>query len=91
MYSSEQLASLSGNKFHKKKNLFNQFLKLYPDHSYFPMTVDCVESVLKMQQEWCNWHACPGSEALQGGKQIRVPRAQPLGYAAGPLRRHHLV
>lgn len=64
LYASEQLATLSGNKFHKKKNLFNQFLRLYPDFSYFPMTVECVEAVLKMQEEWCNWHACPGSSAL---------------------------
>lgn len=65
LYSSEELANLSGNKFHKKKNLFNQFVKLYPEHTYLRMTVDCVEAVLKMQQEWCNWHACPGSEALE--------------------------
>lgn len=64
IYSSSELAALSGNRFHKKKNLFNQFLKLHPEHTYFPMTVECVESVLKMQEEWCDWHACPGSAAL---------------------------
>lgn len=29
LYSREELATMSGNKFHKKKNLVNQFRKLY--------------------------------------------------------------
>lgn len=65
LYSSEELANLSGNKFHKKKNLLHQFIKKYPDHVYTPMTVDCVESVLKMQEEWCRWQECPKSSALE--------------------------
>ena len=64
LYASKDLSNLSGNKFHKKKNLLNQFIKLYPNHVYTPMTLDCVESVLKMQEDWCNWHECPGSSAL---------------------------
>ncbi|MDL2209788.1 phosphatidylglycerol lysyltransferase domain-containing protein, partial [Desulfovibrio sp. OttesenSCG-928-O18] len=64
LYASEELANLSGNKFHKKKNLLNQFIKKYPDHVYTPMTLDCVESVLRMQEEWCHWYECKGSEAL---------------------------
>lgn len=64
LYSAGELAALSGNKFHKKKNLLNQFLKKYPGHSYSPMTIDCVESVLNMQEEWCHWHECPDSSAL---------------------------
>ncbi len=65
LYKSEELAALSGNKFHKKKNLFNQFLKKYPGHSYMPLTLECVESVLRMQEEWCSWNECPESDALQ--------------------------
>lgn len=64
LYSVEELSNLSGNKFHKKKNLLNQFLKRYPDHVYTPMTVECVESVLGMQAAWCHWHECPDSSAL---------------------------
>lgn len=64
LYSAEELANLSGNKFHKKKNLLNQFIKKYPDHIYTSMNLECVESVLKMQEEWCTWHECPDSEAL---------------------------
>ncbi len=64
LYSAQDLAALSGNRFHKKKNLFNQFLKLYPDHIYMAMTLDCVESVLKMQEEWFHWRENEMSEAL---------------------------
>ncbi len=64
LYKAEELAALSGNRFHKKKNLLNQFLKFYPGYSYMPMTIDCVEAVLKMQEEWCQWRECLVSEAL---------------------------
>ncbi|MCC8194388.1 MAG: phosphatidylglycerol lysyltransferase domain-containing protein, partial [Deltaproteobacteria bacterium] len=64
LYKTRELATLSGNRFHKKKNLFNQFLKKYPDHAYMPLTLECVESVLRMQEEWCTWNECPESDAL---------------------------
>jgi hypothetical protein len=64
LYRADELANLSGNRFHKKKNLLNQFLKLYPGASYLPMGIDHVEAVLKMQEEWCNWRECPVSPAL---------------------------
>jgi hypothetical protein len=54
LYSPSELATLPGNRFHKKKNLLNQFNKTY-DFMYAPMTVDCVESVLEMQEEWNKW------------------------------------
>lgn len=65
LYKTEELAALSGNRFHKKKNLFNQYLKKYPDHAYLPLTIECVEAVLQMQEEWCNWHESPESDALK--------------------------
>ena len=65
LYSTEELANLSGNKFHKKKNLLNQFLKKYPDATYAPLTIESLEAVLKMQEAWCQWHECPGSTALR--------------------------
>ena len=33
IYSSQKLVDLPGNKLHKKRNLINQFLALYPDYS----------------------------------------------------------
>jgi len=65
LYKAEELATLSGNRFHKKKNLFNQFLKKYPDYQYMPLTLECVEEVLRMQKKWCLWNECPESDALR--------------------------
>jgi hypothetical protein len=51
LYSTAELAALPGNRFHKKKNLLNQFNKNYA-FVYAEMNADCVESVLEMQEEW---------------------------------------
>jgi hypothetical protein len=67
VYSVPELVELKGNKFHKKKNLLNQFEKGYI-FEYTPMQADCVEEVLDMQAEWHGWqeHA---SEALEAENQ----------------------
>ncbi|WP_461208811.1 DUF2156 domain-containing protein [Desulfocurvus sp. DL9XJH121] len=54
IYSVPELAALPGNRFHKKKNLLNQFVKKY-DYTYHAMTPDCVEAALDMQEEWFGW------------------------------------
>ncbi len=64
LYKADDLAELSGNRFHKKKNLVNQFLKLY-NHNYHDLTSDCVESVLDMQAEWAKWNEVEESPSLQ--------------------------
>lgn len=63
LYDVGELASLSGNRFHKKKNLLNQFRKLY-EYEYYPMSSDCVESVLDMQAEWSKWREVEDSPTL---------------------------
>lgn len=63
LYLSSDLRSLSGNRFHKKKNLLRQFQKLY-DYQYQPLSAGCVETVLNMQTQWCRWHDCESSETL---------------------------
>ncbi|MDL2316658.1 phosphatidylglycerol lysyltransferase domain-containing protein [Desulfovibrio sp. OttesenSCG-928-A18] len=63
LYLAEELASLSGNRFHKKKNLLKQFQKLY-NYEYKSLSANCVETVLNMQTEWCRWRDCESSEAL---------------------------
>ena len=55
VYSVEELIALKGKKFHKKKNLLNQFKKGY-DYQYEPMGPECVEEVLEMQDEWFKWY-----------------------------------
>ena len=63
LYLASELATLPGNKFHKKKNLLNQFQKGYA-YEYRSLSVNCVETVLNMQTEWCRWRDCESSEAL---------------------------
>jgi hypothetical protein len=63
IYYVQELSELRGKKFHKKKNLVNQFKKLYT-YTYEPMTADCVEAVLEMQEEWCMWRECEDSQSL---------------------------
>ncbi|MEZ0576552.1 DUF2156 domain-containing protein [Halodesulfovibrio aestuarii] len=63
IYDVQELGELRGKKFHKKKNLVNQFKKNYT-YTYEPMTADCVEAVLEMQEEWCMWRECEESQSL---------------------------
>jgi len=65
VYDVEELIALKGKKFHKKKNLLNQFKKNY-DYQYEPMGPECVEEVLEMQDEWFKWYEENNpSEALE--------------------------
>jgi len=63
LYLAEELASLKGNRFHKKKNLVHQFEKNHP-FEYVPLNLDRIAAVLSMQETWCTWRDCESSEAL---------------------------
>lgn len=64
LYSVQELIELKGNRFHKKKNLLNQFKKKY-DFEYKPLDEECVEAALTLQAEWCLWKECADSFALE--------------------------
>ena len=63
VYSVKDLIGLQGNRYHKKKNLYRQFLR---DHDWIfePMASETIPEVLAMQAEWCAWKNCSGSESL---------------------------
>ena len=63
LYALPDLAALGGNRLHKKKNLLNQFKKMY-DYRYRPMDAGLVEMALGMQENWCTWRDCEAVEAL---------------------------
>ena len=63
LYSVTDLIALKGNRFHKKKNLLNQFKKKY-DYEYVPFTAKMVDMALGMQENWCTWRDCESSEGL---------------------------
>lgn len=63
LYALPDLVNLPGNRFHKKKNLLNQFKKKY-DFKYLPMDTALVGKALNMQANWCTWRDCEAEEAL---------------------------
>ena len=63
IYTCENLIELKGNRYHKKKNLLNQFRKKY-EYSYVPLTSDRVEHAIGMQTDWCTWRDCESSDIL---------------------------
>jgi len=68
VYSVQELVKLSGNRFHKKKNLLSQFTRAY-DFEYHPLTADCIEEVLQMQLEWCQWREAECDATLKAENQ----------------------
>jgi hypothetical protein len=63
LYDADELRRLKGNRFHKKKNLVNQFKKKY-EFTYLPLSEQLVDQAAGMQESWCTWRDCQSSEAL---------------------------
>jgi hypothetical protein len=63
LYEISDLIDLKGNRYHKKKNLVNQFKKKY-EFSYTPLVSGLVEHAIGMQSDWCAWRDCESSEIL---------------------------
>ncbi|MCL2762060.1 MAG: DUF2156 domain-containing protein [Treponema sp.] len=51
LYSRDELAKLSGKKFHKKKNLVNQFQHAYT-HEQRPLTKELVPQAMEILDQW---------------------------------------
>jgi len=73
LYLASELIELKGNRFHKKKNLYNQFTKNY-DFTYVELEKKYIEEALALQTQWCLWKECDDSGALEAENQaiIRV-------------------
>jgi len=63
IYAVEDLTELKGNRYHKKKNLLNQFAKKY-EYTYVPFGPELIEQAMAMQNDWCTWRDCESSEVL---------------------------
>jgi hypothetical protein len=63
VYSVSDLIDLKGNRFHKKKNLLNQFVKKY-EFTYVPFEPQLIGQAMAMQQNWCTWRDCESSDVL---------------------------
>lgn len=64
LYNQQELATLPGKRFHKKKNHYNAYVKTYGEPDYHELNDDIVEDVLALQDNWCQWHECGDSPSL---------------------------
>lgn len=69
IYSVRELCELKGKRFHKKKNLLNQFLKKY-DYRFVPFEPGLVDQALALQNDWCVWRDCESVETLAAENQV---------------------
>ena len=68
VYSVQELIDLKGNRFHKKKNLLNQFIKKY-EYTYMPFQSELIGQAMAMQESWCTWRDCESSDVLLAENQ----------------------
>lgn len=87
VYLTRDLIQLPGNKYHRKKNHLNQFVKRY-DFEYRPLDINLVECVLDMQEAWCQMRECMADpDLLAEDYAIReaLTRFEDHGYAGGAI------
>jgi hypothetical protein len=58
IYSTQKLVDLQGNKLHKKRNLVNQFLALYPDYACLPLQASDLDDCLVLSEKWRRMRTC---------------------------------
>jgi hypothetical protein len=63
LYNVTDLVELKGNRYHKKKNLLNQFGRKY-DFTYQSFGAEMVDQAMAMQTDWCTWRDCESSDIL---------------------------
>ena len=62
VYETEKLASLSGKKYHSKKNHVNRFMRTYPDWSYEAICPENIEECFQMALKWRELNGCEEDE-----------------------------
>jgi len=68
LYDARELRELRGNKFHKKKNLVNQFKKKNT-YTYAAMTGGLADQAMALQDDWCSWRVCESLSQLEHENQ----------------------
>ena len=64
IYDAKSLITLTGKKYHAKRNHINRFKAMYPDWSYEVITPANMPEVIAMSNEWCKRN-CAASKSLQ--------------------------
>jgi uncharacterized protein len=87
VYLTRDLIHLSGNKYHRKKNHLNQFMKNH-EFEYRALDITLVQRVLDMQETWCQMRECTADpELLAEDYAVRqaLTRFEALGYDGGAI------
>jgi uncharacterized protein len=69
LYAISELKELKGNRYHKKKNLINQFYKKY-NPQYVAFDPSLVDQALALQTDWCLWRDCESSVTLEAENRV---------------------
>jgi hypothetical protein len=87
IYLAKDLINLSGNKYHRKKNHLNQFIKNYA-FEYRALDAELVKRVLGMQESWCQIRECvekPDLLAEDFAVHEALIHYEELGYQGGAI------
>jgi hypothetical protein len=63
VYLADDLINLSGNRYHKKKNLYNQFVRKQT-FEFVQLQPAFINQAIEMQNNWCEWRDCESSDML---------------------------
>ena len=87
VYAVDEMIALTGEKFHAKKNLLNQFQKRYA-YRYLPLTTGEIARTLPFHHAWCAERECEKNEGMRR-EQCAVFRMlehfEYLGLAGGAI------
>ncbi|MBC8419416.1 MAG: DUF2156 domain-containing protein [Proteobacteria bacterium] len=88
IYRSQDLISLAGRKYHRKKNQVNRFNKTY-QFEYREMDAELIECFMDMQENWCQIKSCvDNQDLLTEDYAIReaLTHFQELDYRGGAIQ-----
>lgn len=68
LYDARELRELKGNRFHRKKNLVNQFKKKNA-YTFVEMDGEMADRAMALQDDWCSWRVCESSSQLASENQ----------------------
>lgn len=87
VYLAEKLIKLSGNKYHRKKNHLNRFMKNF-DFQYRNFSPELIDSVLSLQETWCEFKDCYEDDNLFHEDRAvcdALTHYQTLGFTGGAI------
>ena len=72
IYNATDLATLGGNRYHKKRNLVRQFEKLYPMHTYEDITPENIAEVILFMQRFAEETAENEDKAYENSRVMAL-------------------